>query len=87
MFLRMEDISADPHSLMTKITDFLQVAPLSKESANKLFAKRANAQTVVLKDSVSFQMQIRTRKLLEDFYRPYNSLLAKLIGDDRFLWR
>ena len=87
LFLRMEDISVDPHSLMTKITDFLQVAPLSKESANKLLAKRANAQTIVLKDSVSFQMQIRTRKLLEDFYRPYNSLLAKLIGDDRFLWR
>ena len=87
LFLRMEDISSDPHSLMTKITDFLGVAPVSKESANKLFAKRANAQTVVSKNSESFQMQIRTRKLLDEFYSTYNSMLAELIADERFLWR
>ena len=87
LFLRMEDISTDPHSLMTKITDFLGVAPVSKESANKLFAKRANAQTVVSKNSESFQMQIRTRKLLDEFYSTYNSMLAELIADERFLWR
>ncbi len=27
-----------------------------------------------------------TRKMLEDFYRPYNSKLAELLKDDIFLW-
>ena len=28
-----------------------------------------------------------TRKLLEDFYTPYNMELAELLGDDSFLWQ
>lgn len=30
---------------------------------------------------------LQTRKLLEDFYRPYNQKLVRLLGEDRYLWR
>lgn len=28
----------------------------------------------------------QTRKLLEDFYAPFNAKLAQKLGDDRYLW-
>jgi N-acetylgalactosamine 4-sulfate 6-O-sulfotransferase len=31
-------------------------------------------------------MREDTRKLLQDFYRPWNQKLAKLLNDDAFLW-
>ena len=31
-------------------------------------------------------MKPGTKNLMEGFYKPYNRLLASLIGDDRFLW-
>ena len=35
---------------------------------------------------MKYQMKPETKKLLEDFYKPYNKLLASLIDDERFLW-
>eukprot|EP01104_Vermistella_antarctica_P006028 TRINITY_DN16767_c0_g1_i1.p1 TRINITY_DN16767_c0_g1~~TRINITY_DN16767_c0_g1_i1.p1 ORF type:complete len:505 (+),score=54.76 TRINITY_DN16767_c0_g1_i1:229-1743(+) len=32
------------------------------------------------------EMLPETRKLLTEFYQPYNEELARLLGDDRFLW-
>ena len=32
------------------------------------------------------QMMPETRRLLEDFHRPYNVRLADLLDDQRFLW-
>ncbi len=29
----------------------------------------------------------KTRRLLEEFYEPYNKQLADFLQDDRFLWR
>ena len=81
LFLRMEDISTDPHSLVTKITDFLGVAPVSPSQAEQWFSKRVNVQ-----NGGSTKMRKETRELLEQFYRPYNAMLAELTGDSRFKW-
>ncbi len=40
------------------------------------------------KNSDKYQkMKPETRKLLSDFYAPYNKKLAQLLGDDRWLWQ
>ena len=85
LFLKMEEMSVNPYSVMVNITEFLEVGPVSREWVAESFVKRANALHVVTGgDSV---MQNRTRELLEDFYRPYNSLLADLVSSNRFLWQ
>ena len=33
------------------------------------------------------EMLIETRELLKDFYAPFNSELAHMLNDDRFLWK
>ena len=33
------------------------------------------------------EMLPETRKLLSQFYAPYNAMLAKLLNDDRYLWQ
>ena len=81
LFLRMEDISTDPHSLVTKITDFLGVAPVSPSQAEQWFSKRVNVHNTSSEGSTQ-----ETRELLEQFYRPYNAMLAELTGDSRFKW-
>ena len=32
-------------------------------------------------------MHNKTRDLLDDFYRPHTDRLAKILKDDRFLWK
>ena len=84
LFLRTEDISADPHSLMKKITDFLGVEPVSPSQAEQWLSKRVNVQNASYEGST--KMRKETRELLEKFYRPYNAMLAELTGDSRFKW-
>lgn len=86
LFLRMEDMNANPHSLMTKITEFLGVAPVSPIQAKQWLSRRVNVQKATSKGFTGFQMRYETRKLLEEFYRPYNAMLAELTGDSRFKW-
>ncbi len=33
------------------------------------------------------KMLPKTKALLEEFYRPYNEKLAKMLKDDRYLWK
>lgn len=34
----------------------------------------------------SMTMWDKTKKILDDFYQPYNAELADLLGDNKFLW-
>ena len=85
LFLRTEDMG-EPEQLMSVVTDFLGVEKISSAEAQQWLGKRANTQEVVHVESPEFQMRNDTRKLLEDFYQPYNILLAELLKDNRFLW-
>lgn len=85
LFLRIDDMS-DPYNLMSKITNFLGISPVSKDNAEHWFAKKAHEQVAFGSDSRKHQMREDTRELLENLYRPYNKMLAELLGDDRFLF-
>ena len=86
LFLRTEDMSQQPLRMMNRITDFLEVDSVSKDQAQEWLRHQANAQTVYSTDRDKFTMKPETRKLLEEFYRPFNAKLAELTGSERFLW-
>ena len=82
LFIKMEDISKDPARTISRITDFLNIAPVQGEIATgRLFSRAQNAFNKKLPP-----MHRRTKLLLEHFYQPYNEELAQVLNDERFLW-
>ena len=84
LFLTTEEYKKNPMTLLKqKIYPFLEVAPLSNKSEMALksslkFRKNVSKQTI--------KMLPETKELLENFYRPYNERLAKLLQEDKFMW-
>ena len=86
LFLRTEDMSQQPLRMMNRITDFLEIDPVSKDQAQEWLHHQANAQTVYSTDREKFTMKPETKQLLEEFYSPFNAKLAELTGSKHFLW-
>ncbi len=86
LFLRIDDMS-DPYELMSKITNFLGLSPATRQQAEKWFASKANTQKAFSTSSRKHEMRKDTRELLEELYRPYNEMLAGLVGDQKFLFQ
>ena len=75
---KSEDNLKDPHRFEQNALDFLNVTDRSlREKKEKL---KSNPSKFSLK------MLDETRVLLENFYKPHNEELAKLLDDTRFLW-
>lgn len=81
LFIKMEDISEEPVETLSKITQFLNIAPVRRETARDYFSHPHN----VLHNKPP-PMDETTRVRLERFYQPYNEELAKTLNDERFLW-
>ncbi len=79
---RLEDLVSDPSGTMDEVWTFLGVPP--QENFQRI------GETIKghkwKNDFVEFQMLPETRKLLGDFFHPYNVRLAELLGDERYLW-
>ena len=84
LFLRTEDLSRDPPAVMSRITSFLGVAPVSDESAHRMLGRPQNVFNASAHHILP--MEESTEQLLREFYWPYNQQLASLLSDDRFLW-
>lgn len=82
LFIKMEDISDDSAGTILRITQFLNIPPLPRETAESIFGQPQNA----LNMSKSQPMDESTKVLLERFYQPFNEELAKTLNDERFLW-
>ena len=82
LFIRTEDISSNSTELVSQITEFLGISPVSEEMARDMFKKEN-----VFNASAQYPMEERTRLMLENFYRPYNEKLAAITRDDRYLWK
>ena len=65
---------------------FSLIDPLSDEQRQNM-SRGAKLNERRLKDRGVGPMFPETRRLLEEFFRPCNEDLAKLLNDDRFLWR
>ena len=68
LFLRMEDIDNNSDRVLSTITNFLSLDPVSPELAEQWLGKRANVQKLTDADKSTIQMWNRTWTLLEDFF-------------------
>ena len=90
-FFTLEEVaSQDPTVTADVIIDFLE---LPRPSGRAVLDKddlqcNENSQSKVdYKHDPRLQMRPDTRQILEEFFQPYNQMLAELLGDDKFLWR
>ena len=86
LFLRTDDMATDPPEFLSRITNFLGLRPVSPQQARQWFKKKKNVQKFKIENPFKFVMRNETWRLLEDFYKPYNAMLADLTSDEKFLW-
>ena len=84
--IRLEDMKDDnngvPTQIFEELMDWLGLDPSDRRSVGIRFQQRMKSDIDESKGKPV--LSDRTRRLLEDFYRPYNELLATLLGDDRW---
>ncbi len=84
--VRLEDLTTDPAGTMDQVWGFLE-KPLNLEIQVQAIKKKVKANKWSMKkDGQQFRMFPETRKLLAEFFHPYNVRLAKFLGDEKFLW-
>ena len=84
LFLKTEDMAVNPYETMSNITHFLGSSPVQLSQAAQWMSRKINTQS--LHPTTELKMWNATRTILEEFYRPYNAMLAGLLDDRRFLW-
>ena len=81
LYLRTEDYAADfVGTFNAKVFPFLNVSKFHPKTAHKISNMHiANKRTYE-------NMMPETKKLLTEFYAPYNKKLSLMLGDDMWLW-
>lgn len=89
LFLTLEElIKNDMKMTATTILDFLELDStiLNHRSTVDIKCVENTQKTVDYKHDPRLMMREDTRQILVRFFRPYNQMLADLLGDDKFLW-
>ena len=92
LLLTLEELKAYPNKVAGGILQFLNLNALSYQDIDdfvKKVSKTAwkNSQHFVnYKTDPRLRMRADTELALERFYRPFNELLAQLLGSEKFLW-
>ena len=81
LVLKFEENIVDTDAYVTQVLDFLKVKDRS------LLPGKSLHNTDKHSTELKTLMWDKTRKVLEDFYRPHNQELAQLLQDDKFLWQ
>lgn len=81
LFLKMEDLSEESAEIAHNVAQFLDIMTYPPSVVSELFEKKHNNQKAKIES-----MHNETRQLLQEFFAPFNRLLADLLKDDRFLW-
>ncbi|XP_063967331.1 carbohydrate sulfotransferase 15-like [Lytechinus pictus] len=81
LVVRLEDWQANPLQVYRKIIEFLDLRELNDKEADKIIH---SPQLNVNKRQKHFLPE--TRKILEEFYQPYNKEMSLLMNDDKFLY-
>ena len=82
LFVTMEELSTNKIQTLNRVWDFLSIPPLKKEVQGVVHSQ----VTVDYHHDHSLAMRNDTREILKRFFRPYNQMLADLLGDRKFLW-
>lgn len=83
-FVKFEDYSKDMAATVKDIVKFLQLPPFSDSAFNQMKSMPKHPQNEYYKIQ---PLQNRTIKVISDFLNPFNSRLAKMLNDNRFLWK
>ncbi|XP_076466182.1 carbohydrate sulfotransferase 15-like [Babylonia areolata] len=86
LVLRTEDYSKDIRSALRQVFNFLGLRQLRRGQEDEVVGLPI-ANTRKMKDRDVGPMLDRTRQALHEFYQPHNQLLARLLQDQRFLWK
>lgn len=78
MFLTMEDLIEDPYSVTSSAWKFIGLDPIP-EATFKPIVYHANKWIISTEYKDKFRMWPETKELLDQFFHPYNKLLAKLL--------
>ncbi|ESO98385.1 hypothetical protein LOTGIDRAFT_214000 [Lottia gigantea] len=84
--LRLEDYASNIRNVMKRVFKFLGLRDLTREEADYILGQPV-ANTRKKGDRKFGKMKEETRKLLGDFYEPYNKKLSALLNDNRFMWK
>lgn len=85
VFLTMEELSADIDLVEEKILTVLSPLPHHLTVRDEGLSEITHFQSSY-RDNPRLHMRADTRKMLTELYRPYNQMLANLLGEDKFLW-
>lgn len=81
LFLRLEDMAANPYKLFTKVWSFIDIEPMSVEGFESVVSSTPRAL------SNYPPLNKDTRETLEKFFAPFNNELAILLNDTNFRWQ
>lgn len=84
LVLRSEDYFADSAKQLAKVAAWLGLRPL--DEADWMDAGKAAPRPTSSRDGKP-SMSLETKQLLQAFYGPFNERLAKLLKDDKFLYK
>ena len=91
LFLKFEELVKNPSQGALSLLKFLNLD--TKVASNEQVIEEIvsscsrNPQVGInYRDDPQLQMREDTRTMLENFYHPFNSLLAQLLDDDKYLW-
>ena len=87
-FFTLEELATqDLKDTAKVILDFLEIPlPMSDVNFNAINCNENAQHTIDYKNDPRLKMRKDTRHILEEFFKPYNRMLADLLGDDKFLW-
>ena len=81
LIIRTEDLSHDIAEALRVIFKFLDVSELDTETLDEIASlPRRNVRTD------QQPMSYATKKLLVQFFQPYNEMLARVLKHKKFLW-
>ncbi|KAK3267636.1 hypothetical protein CYMTET_23825 [Cymbomonas tetramitiformis] len=88
-FMRMEDYAKNIATHMEQVCKYLELRPPLADEMDEMASlavwnkRQGNGAE---RGSTAGEMMAETRKMLGEFYAPFNKKLADILEDDRYLW-
>ena len=77
-------MAADSIQVAKQVYDFLELDPVN----DSVLVEKLRSQEKLNHGPTTIETEMRndTKELLRTFFAPYNTKLAELLNDDKFLW-
>ena len=89
LFFTLEELATQDLKHSAKvIVDFLEIdsGDLKMHNLLDIHCSKNQQKGIDYKHNPRLMMRNDTRQILIEFFKPYNQMLANLLGDDKFLW-